>query len=214
MLGIPARSLESLDWDPLHNDQQVISDLKSHRGVPATKVYLSFNRPWWRELKDIRWVVTDLPVRQSMEMQVRPDGSALLLATYCSGDNAEFWEGLTKQGFVIRGNIPNQYNVTDKLLDQLLTMIAESMGINKNDIPAPTGAAMHIWKSDPIGYAWYSLYPGHDWQAVRERMAKPRRDQEVYVVSTFGHWEHSKWGDGTIRVAEYALERYFGKKVF
>ena len=209
ILGISARSLEILNWEPVLHDKQVISDIQSHRGTPAVKAFLQFQRPWWRDLKDMRRVVTDLPTRQTLEMEVRPDGSALLLATYSSGENVEFWEGLMKRGTVIEGNVISHYNITDVMLETVITLIAESMGLEKDNIPSPIGAGVQIWNSDPVGYAWYTLLPGYDWRDVRDRMSKPHKDYEVYVVSTFGHWEHSKWADGTVEVAEYTLDKHF-----
>ncbi len=103
VLAMPRRSIELLDQDSfLFGDQQFLSDLQSVTPQSAAKIFLAYDRPWWRDigLKNGR-SDTDLPMRQCYywgtegdEPDADPDNqNSLLLASYHDGIGTRFWSG-------------------------------------------------------------------------------------------------------------------------
>ena len=213
ILALPPRSLEYVDWEPFKKDQGVRKYLHSFGPAPAVKFFLAFDKPWWRHLASTRRILTDLPSRTTLEMEVRPDDSSLLLASYTDGTKVQYWEGLMADT-VAKVNQGSQYNVSQAMIDHVLMNIAEAFGISVKDIPPPTGAMVQFWNSDEIGHAWYTIKAGFDWKDVRDRMSKPRTDYEVYSASTYGFDEDPWWVDGSLKVAEYTLQKHFNLKPY
>ena len=145
------------------------------------------------------------------EYHVQPDNTSLLLF-YITGDQVEYWKWLLDGRHIFEQNA-GQFNVTQKVVEFVLTDTAETMGISREDIPEPTIGAVHIWDSDPVGFAWYAIKPGFDYRDVRERMSKPDDDYEVYTA-TFGEYLSSEWMNGGVQTAEYILVKHFGLKSF
>ena len=146
-----------------------------------------------------------------MEYLVKPDNTSLLLF-YITGDQVEYWKYLLDGRHIFEQNA-GQFNVTQKVVEFVLTDTAETMGISREDIPEPTMGAVHIWESDPVGFAWYAVKPGFDYRDVRERMSKPDDDYEVYTA-TFGEANSTEWTNGAVQTADHTLVKHFGLTPF
>lgn len=101
ILGMPRRSLELIKG-PFFEDAWVKRNLKSVLIQSAFKLFLAYERPWWRSLGLVAGrSVTDLPIRQvyyfgteSEQPGGEPWLNSLLMASYNDISTVPFWKGL------------------------------------------------------------------------------------------------------------------------
>jgi monoamine oxidase len=160
--------------------------------VSAFKLFLSFERPWWRALNaspklGIAVSYTDQPMQQCYYYDHCGEGPALLLAAFADDASASFWRALPE----------GEEGMIDAALAQLRAMHPQA------DIAAPIEALARFWPA-----AWHSWKPGaRSWNTAREALG-PHLGLPVFVCGEA--WsEHQGWVEGALTSAESLLREFF-----
>lgn len=183
VLALPRRSLELLD---LHSgvlgESSIAQDLDAVVPIPAGKLYLLFDQPWWEELELPRGKsVTDLPMRQCLYFGVEDEAPGgipgnrmgLLVASYTDGPASVHWEEIENRGeeeFVGRYESPPGLAAPAAMVADSLAQLAELHGAA---IPQPVWAAHKSWTPDPLGAGWHYWRTGVLSTDVIPRMRQP-----------------------------------------
>ena len=159
----------------LAKDSPVI-DTPAHRrifdsveGFPATKLYLWFDRPWWRDgssgVVGIR-TTTDLPNRKVFYVDTGLEGPAAILAAYTDGlDNAPL-VALADGG---SAGAPAPPALLATVIEFLRAMHPTA------EVPWPLGSAFMHWGADPREIGWTYWLSGIDSDDVMARAINPIR---------------------------------------
>jgi monoamine oxidase len=148
VLALPVPALRALGNDPRARGLVQSRTYEAIEGFPATKLYLWFDRPWWRHPtsgpKGIR-TTTDLPIRKTFYFDTDPDAPAAILASYTDGLDSEPIVELA--GGASNGE-PAPAPLLAAALRQLRTLHPYA------DIPEPAGSAFMHWGSDRREIGW------------------------------------------------------------
>lgn len=165
---------------------------------PAMKLYLWYDRPWWRPaVRGIR-TTTDLPLRKVFYVDSDPDAPAALLAMYTDGRHVTPWIDLA-------GGASDGSPAPTPMLGEvgrMLRAIHPEIAL----IPDPVGSALMHWGSDPheIGWTFWRAGPVSD-----ELMAlAPRPDPTIPIHLAGDAFGRSQsWVEGALESAELVVER-------
>ena len=164
VLAIPAPALRLLAGRVRPLDEgRVHAMLDSVEAWDAAKLYLWFDRPWWRDdgFLGMR-VTTDLPPRKLFAFDEEgEDGRSVILAAYTDGRDVELWAALAESG--TRGAAGTTAMV-DAATRHLGTLFPSSSGV-----PEPVGSAFMHWGADPHECGW------HYWRAETDFQTCDRR---------------------------------------
>ena len=218
VLALPQRALRLLDPTGLpFGSAQLRHDLQSVVPVPAAKVYLGYDSPWWEELgiKTGR-SVTDLPIRQCLYFGVEDEQAggeagnrtALLTASYTDGDATAYWERHNTGDPLYPGldTLPDHTRVSTRMVDEIRGQLALLHGV---DIPPADWAAFMDWTRDRYGGGWHYWRVGHNSVEVVPRMRKPLEDANIYLCGE-AFSSHQGWILGALSSAERVLQDYLG----
>ncbi|TDW96380.1 flavin monoamine oxidase family protein [Dinghuibacter silviterrae] len=226
ILGLPRRSLELIK-SPLFEDKQFKSNLKSVLIQSAFKLFLAYERPWWRTLGLVAGrSVTDLPVRQvyyfgteSEQKGGKPWLNSLLMASYNDISTVPFWKGLERgepfTGYrpsCIEDNVksmvlPLPHQPTEEMVLIAGRQLAEVHA--QQEVPPPYAAVYHDWSDDPYGGGWHEWKAGYRLDEIMWQMLKPFEGNDVFVVGE-AYSIGQGWVEGALDTAETMLETYFG----
>ena len=234
ILAVPQPALESLWWRALHSDDG--KRWQTTRGSPAFKLYLGFDRPWWRS-KPFGFYegteVSTLEICHTLYIGTQADHStsnsstqnknSLLLATYANSYGTDHWrnmdaniEGWTPflghpNKFVSNtsaGFIPNITNfvVSKEMVDLAMKQLAIAHGVGQAAIPPPYTAVAQYWPQ-----AIYGWHVGVNVTEAIGELGKLDKFNDVYI-SNSGYSKAQGWVEGALRSTEYILETYFNLK--
>jgi lysine 2-monooxygenase len=226
ILAMPRRSLELIK-SSFFNHRWLKENLPSVLIQSAFKLFLAYERPWWRALGLVAGrSVTDLPVRQIYYLGTeadqeggRPWFNSLLMASYNDIGTVPFWKGL-EEGLPYAGYEPscgsmetanalgpNELPATDQMVRNAHKQVEEVHGLP--EIPEPYAAVYHSWNEDPYGGGWHEWKAGFRLDEIMCRMRKPVPEQDIFIVGeaySFGQG----WVEGALDTAESTLEEFFG----
>ncbi len=166
----------------------------------AAKLYLWFDRPWWRDGAFLGMrVTTDLSPRKLFAFdEVGLDGPAILLAAYTDGPAVERWTSLADGGAPGAGAPSPILDAAANELRAVFPSIAS--------IPAPVGSAFKHWGADPLECGWHYWRAGADSVQVIADIAQPSPDLELYVCGeAYSRWQ--AWVEGALETAATVVER-------
>lgn len=184
--------------------------------VPNCKIFLSFKRPWWRDVPDGPGRIesgtygvshTDLPMRQCYYLGVDPgSGQALLLASYPDTDAVSFWRGLAPDS----GRIPElESDLGDLAITEIRRELSEMHGV---DVPQPTAGRFIDWTCWPYGGGWHNWQPGwKSWETVAA-LGRPIGGGNLYVCGE-AYSQAQGWVEGALESTENMLRESFGLAV-
>lgn len=228
ILGMPRRSLELIK-SSFFDDPWLKKNLKSVLIQHAFKLFLAYERPWWRTLGLVAGrSVTDLPVRQVYYFGTeceQPGGepfmNSLLMASYNDISTVPFWKGLEK-GARFRGYRPSciEPGISDEeIVPDMESMATDQMVriANKQlaeihavpEIEMPYSAVYHDWSGDPYGGGWHEWKAGFRLDEIMCRMRKPVPEHDIYIVGEAYSYGQG-WVEGALDTAESMLEDFFG----
>jgi monoamine oxidase len=173
----------------------------SVEAFPAMKLYLWYDRPWWRPaVRGIR-TTTDLPLRKVFYVDSDPEAPAALLAMYTDGRHVQPWLDLAN-GASDGSPVP-----TSMLgeVDRMLRAIHPEIPV----IPDPVGSAFMYWGSDPHEIGWTFWRAG----AVSDELMAlaPRPDPSIPIHLAGEAFSRSQsWVEGALESAELVVERLLG----
>jgi lysine 2-monooxygenase len=224
VLALPQRSLQLLDPDSfIFEDEQFRADVETVRAQPASKMFLSFDEPWWQKLSPAITngrSDTDFPFRQcyyvGTETTAPSAGMSLLMASYNDGMADWFWDTYLKRSrfgahhppYLGRhgGAIDSRMLAPHDMVAEVRRQLTE---MHDYPVPEPVAAIYHNWEEDPIGAGWYFWNPHvRPWE-VAPRIRQPVPGQNVYVCGSC-YSENQGWVEGALNTAEMVLETRFG----
>lgn len=228
ILGMPRRSLELIKGE-FFKDKQLQKDMKSVLMQHAFKLFLAYERPWWRTLGLVAGrSVTDLPIRQvyyfgteSEQKGGQPWLNSLLMASYNDISTVPFWKGL-ESGEPFKGYVPTCVEpgtTMDNIIPDTKNKATEDMVFVANkqlaevhamqEIPQPYSAVYHDWSSDPYGGGWHEWKANYRIDEIMWRMLKPVAKDDIYIVGE-AYSIGQGWVEGALTTAEQMLEKYYG----
>jgi monoamine oxidase len=167
-------------------------------GFPAMKLYLWFERPWWRpEVSGIR-TSTDLPLRKIFYFDGQPGSHSALLAMYADGLDLEPW--IERYDGAPPG-APASPAMLTLLLDLLRAAHPEM-----SDIPAPIGSALKYWGADSREVAWHFWRAGVVSDEILAVAPQPEPKLPVYLANEAFSRQQS-WAEGALEASEAVLRR-------
>jgi monoamine oxidase len=227
ILAMPRRSLELIKGEFFH-DQWLRENIPSVLIQTAFKLFLAYERPWWRALGLVSGrSVTDLPIRQvyyfgteAEQPNGKPWFNSLLMASYSDIGMVPFWKGLEKgdpyagwrpscgadSGSSIQ---PGELPATDQMVRTAHKQVEEVHGIP--EIPLPYAAVFHSWDEDPYGGGWHEWKAGYRLDEIMCRMRKPVEKHNIYIVGEAYSYNQG-WVEGALDTAESTLQEFFELK--
>ncbi|MCB9568326.1 MAG: FAD-dependent oxidoreductase [Myxococcales bacterium] len=238
VLALPRRGLELLDQDNFFFSHPWMQrHLKAVIKQAAFKLFLGYDRPWWRGLGLVAGhSVTDLPVRQTFYFPTEGEQpgadphnhNSLLMASYGDDASAAFWKafegGAPFRGaanhFVADGEAPVDADagaVTEAMVHAIQGLLRQIHGLR--ELPAPYTAAFQDWGTDPHGAAWHAWKAGFRYWEVMKRMRKPLDprwggdgepvpDEQVYICGE-AYSNVQSWIEGALQTTERMLQEHF-----
>ncbi len=228
ILAMPRRSLELIE-SSFFEDPWLKENLHSVLIQSAFKLFLAYERPWWRALGLVAGrSVTDLPVRQiyyfgteAEQEGGKPWFNSLLMASYNDMGTVPFWKGLEEgapyAGFrpscggdaQVNALAPGDMPATDQMVRVAHKQVEEVHGLP--EIPLPYAAVYHSWNEDPYGGGWHEWKAGFRLDEIMCRMRKPAPEHDIYIVGEAYSYGQG-WVEGALDTAESTLQDFFGLK--
>lgn len=222
ILALPRRALERIEFTSVFRDDFKETDLKSVICVPASKLFLGFASPWWKQGKlgesfvgnaEVAASYTDLPIRQCYYYgQPKIDEPALLLASYADDAAESFWKGLKAPdgcgpGFPDLSSGAGAVGcatkpMVDTAFRQLQTM---HPGFT---VTQPIGANFVDWGEDPYGAGWHAWKAYHRSWEVAKHMRRPNPKLPVFICGEAFSTTQG-WVEGAVNTAELVLQEGF-----
>jgi monoamine oxidase len=199
ILTAPVRALELLArTSPALAEPQFGRAFAAVEGFPAMKLYLWYDRPWWRPgIGGIR-STTDLPVRKVFYLDDRTDGPAMLLAMYTDGRDVEPWIELA-------GGTSNGSPAPAAMLLEVQRSLRE-MHPEVAAVPEPVGSALMHWGADPHEVGWQFWRGGAVSDEVLPLAPQPDPRVPIYLAGE-AFSRHQSWVEGALESADSVSER-------
>ena len=221
VLAMPRRSLELLsESNPLFAHSTFLEDLQAVAGVNACKIFVGFDRPWWRDqgIQHGR-TSTDLPLRQcyyfgtegEQEGADPENTNSLLMAGYNDGTSVDYWEGYQPTSYIdhLLGHTPiaaHDNTVPSAMLEEIHRQLELIHGCK---VPEPYTAHFQDWRSDPYGGGWHAWQIHSKRVEVMKRMRKPVEHLPVYICGEAYSNTHG-WAQGALNSAELVCQEQLG----
>jgi lysine 2-monooxygenase len=219
VLALPAAALPALDQTGfLFDSREVRADLTAVAPVPASKLFLAFDEPWWRRLgSSVGHLATDLPLRQVMyfgiegdtEGGTEGDGHALLMASYNQSLSTWYWADAfdpAEGAFPAQGHVPAGLEAPRAMVAAAQRQLTEAYGF---DIPDPYWAVYKDWAVEPYNGGWSQWRLGARSYEVMPRVRKPVADAHVYVCGD-AFSDLPGWVEGALSTTERVLQDHLG----
>lgn len=214
ILALPKRALINIEWgENLILDSSFCTYLDAVEGVPACKIFLTFNDPWWRRVPDGPGKIdkgtfglshTDLPMRQCYYLGMDADtGEGLLLASYSDATSVPFWSSLMTDSGRPSGL---RSQISETALHEIRRQLSEMHGV---EVPKPTGGTFVNWSSDPYGGGWHAWLPGWRSYEVMAELRRPISGVDLHICGEAVS-AYEGWVEGALTSTEVTLQQEFG----
>ena len=200
VLALPVSALSALAHEsPLVGGAGHRRIYGSVEGFPATKLYLWFDRPWWRHAQGPTGIrtTTDLPLRKVFYFDHGAEGPAAMLAGYTDGRH-------TRPIVDLAGGATNGEPAPPELLGAMLEQLRAIHPAT--EIPEPMGSAFMHWGSDAHEIAWCYWLAGSNPDDVIPAAVQPDASVPIYLCGeSFSRAQ--AWVEGALETAELVVER-------
>ena len=210
ILAMPTGALTRLD---LQASEAFKTALDASEGVPACKIFLTFDKPWWEqaakgpgriELGHFSASHTDLPMRQCYYLGTDPvTGRALLLGSF--GDNiaVSFWPALLDHD---EEDPLTVHPIPDLMRDELIRQLSE---MHDCEVPTPREGIFVDWSEPPYWAGWHGWVAGIESWKIAARLRDSADDPGLHVCGeAYSAWQG--WVEGALTSAEMMLTDTFG----
>ncbi len=162
ILAIPPRSISLLDPHTFFfRSRQFVDDLSTVTCEPASKLFLTFAEPWWKNVEINHAAIesgqsaTDLPMRLCYYLGSEKNGKSLLLASFCDSIAVDYWNGYFPQHGFDPATGTAQSHAFPLLRDPPQAMVQDAVRqlslVHGCDVPEPLSAVFVNWSADPYG---------------------------------------------------------------
>jgi monoamine oxidase len=172
--------------------------LDSVEAFPAMKLYLWYDRPWWRPTVPGVRSTTDLPLRKTFYLDGGAGSWSALLAMYSDGLDVRSWVPLYDGG---AAGAPAPPAMLEELQRQLAASHPEV-----GEIPTPLGSALMYWGADPHETGWHFWRAGDNSDEILDLAPQPERDLPIYLANE-AFSRHQSWVEGALESAEAVVGR-------
>ena len=202
VLALPAPALRILAADraaPLRGPR-VMALLDTVDDWPAAKLYLWYERPWWRDdgFGGVR-TMTDLAPRKAYYFDEPGDtGPAVMLAAYTDGQPTAAWRQLSD---VSPAGSAASAAMLAAVRDHLRTMHP-----TVTDVPEPLGSAFKDWGADPHETGWHFWRAGARSNDVIASIVQP--DQRLaFFICGEAFSRSQAWVEGAFETGAVVVDR-------
>lgn len=219
VLAMPKRAIELLDADSvLFLDPQFRQDLQGVTPTPASKLFLTYDEPWWNGISPsdsgslmTGYSTTDMPLRGIYYIGKAQNGRGLLLASLNDDAETTFWNGFREC---------SRYGLTGEPIEEVegglfvppaMRQAAREQLAQVHGYPVPPAreAVFCNWSADPYGGGWHNWNPHlRSWE-VMPRIRKPLSDLDIFLCGE-AYSAVQGWVEGALNTAEMVVETYFG----
>lgn len=207
ILAIPKVPILKIQM-PQFSNPQFLSALNSVVDVPASKIFLIYDYPWWLGgSRNFTFTHSDLPYRQSYNWGISRTGKAVLLISYADTHDVPFWSRLQNVGNIISKQ-HDETRVTDEVVKQVHLQLSKVYNRHVQTIPPPIDGMMFVWDKYPYNGGWVEWKPGSRWYDIKRYLTRPFPWENIYI--NHGYWgaDHNGWGEGSLEAADDILS-YF-----
>jgi len=210
ILSIPRQALDSVDWEGFRDPD--VSKIIQHsiKDVPAAKIFLAYDRPWWKDLPfTFSHSVSDLPNRQTYDFGTsNTTNKSVFLAAYVDMEDVKFWRELQSRGSSTVAPSGKTNVLNQAAMFHATRFVAELFNISVATVPKPIGGAISMWDEFPFGGGWQVWLPGFDWTKVGKKMIKPSDSDDVFVATNGFSGSHgSAWAEFALEQADRVIDR-------
>lgn len=170
----------------------------SVEGFPAMKLYLWYERPWWRPAVAGNRTTTDLPLRKVFHFDGAAGSRSALLAMFTDGLHVQPWTGLYDGS-------PSGAPASPAMLAEVTRLLREAHP-DVRDIPPPVGSAFMYWGADPYEVAWHFWRPGEVSDEILRLAPQPDSALPIYIANE-AFSRRQSWAEGALEAAEAVVER-------
>lgn len=241
ILALPKRSLELLDQRNFFlTDPTVVQLLDTTvLDVPAIRIFMAYERPWWTEAASGQRrpyrpptcgrSTTDLWVRQFYYWHTASDGGpSFVLASYANGQAERYWRGLQNgpgpydslKGTAPPIEPPPRFDAaegrgpraaSDEMARLAHRALVEVIGPLAGGAtpPEPYYAHFQNWTKDPWGAGWHAWTAGNDDTTLIPRILQPLPSEQVYVCGE-SYSNVQGWVQGALNTSEVLLQKKLG----
>ena len=210
ILAMPTGALNRLD---LQASTAFKAALDASEGVPACKIFLTFDRPWWEdmpqgpgriELGHFSASHTDLPMRQCYYLGTDPgSGRALLLGSFGDNRAVSFWPAL------LNHDEPDPlvvHPLPGFMRDELVRQLSE---MHDFEVPKPLDGIFVDWSEPPFWAGWHGWVAGIESWKIAARLRDSAEDPGLHVCGeAYSAWQG--WVEGALTSAEMLLTDTLG----
>jgi monoamine oxidase len=164
----------------------------------AMKLYLWFDRPWWRPTVSGIRTSTDLPLRKIYYLDGKDGAKATLLAMYTDGLDIRPWAELDD------GAAPGA-PASSAMLARVQRYLRKAHP-EVRDIPPPAGSALKHWGADPHEVAWHFWRAGVVSDEILRDAPQPDPTVPLYLANEMFSRQQS-WAEGALEAAEAVVKR-------
>lgn len=239
ILTLPRRSLELLDQRNFFFTNPTVNQLlDTVLDVPAIRIFMAYERPWWTEAASgtghpfpaptCGRSTTDLRVRQFYYWHTATDGgNSFVLASYANGQAERYWRELQNGPGPFddyKGAAPPihppRYDAaqghgpragSDEMGKLAHQALVEVVGPLKDGRKAPEPYFVHYqnWTKDPWGAGWHAWAAGSNDVTLIPRILQPLPGERVYLCGeTYSNVQG--WVQGALNTSEVLLQKKLG----
>lgn len=228
ILALPKFALSRLEiGDRLSTHAQFETfqhDLNSVTAIPASKLFLVYNAPWWKPFLDDNsaggYSTTDLPLRACYYIGANKK-RALLLASLADSVYHQFWSGyleMARSGHHTgRSSDPDRerLGVSEPMVAEVQRQL-KALHYDEDapgPLPEPDDHLYFSWMREPYGGGWHTWNPFVDSPEVMKRIRKPfgtngANNVNLYVCGE-AYSATQGWVEGALNSAEMMLQKHF-----
>jgi monoamine oxidase len=172
--------------------------LDSVEAFPAMKLYLWYERAWWRPTVPGIRGTTDLPIRKVFYFDGANGSHSALLGMYSDGLDVRPWADLYE-------GAPAGAPASPAMLAEVQHQLRE-MHPEVGEIPAPLGSALMYWGADRHEAGWHFWRAGVNSDEILSLAPQPDPTIPVFVANE-AFSRRQSWVEGALEGAEAVVER-------
>lgn len=173
----------------------------SVEGFPAMKLYIWYERAWWRPgIAGIR-TTTDLPIRKVFYFDGGEGSNSAIIGMYTDGRDVRPWVSLYEGG---GPGAPAPAGMLAEVHRQLQVVHPDG-----TDIPAPVGSALMYWGGDPLEVGWHFWRAGVNSDDILQLAVQPDASLPIYLANE-AFSRRQSWVEGALEAASAAVEQLLG----